>query len=170
MRFYSHVFKGDGKTCEHTVGSERCAMVRGHSLHLEDKGKPLNHPVASEELDETMGRSDLDDGTFKVRTAPEPEPPASDALQAWDEFAAHVRTLIAEKDVAYGGAWRAQGWMGNLARVMSKHARLRNMLWRSDPVKFAGNEGIHDTLADLAALCAFTTANIMSDNQWGREP
>lgn len=107
--------------------------------------------------------------------------PDSDAVQAWDEMSAMVRRLLAAKDANYGGAWRRQGYMGNLARVLSKAARLENMMWRDreEPPTVHGseyvaqaeldNEAIADTIIDLAALVAFLHANLASENRWGRD-
>lgn len=108
----------------------------------------------------------------------QPPDPFEDALipavQAWDSFADHVRQIIVDKSMAYGDAWERQGWMGNLARVMSKTSRLQNMLWRSTPWLGTGDgesqeetEQVRDTAADLAALCAFLVANIDEENRWG---
>jgi hypothetical protein len=74
--------------------------------------------------------------------------------------------LYVEKTVYYGDAWRQQGWMGNLARIMSKVARLRNMSWRRDPID-NGKETTEDTLLDLANLSVFGLLNRRDGNFWG---
>jgi len=80
-----------------------------------------------------------------------------------------LNTYVA-KDRAYGAAWRAQGWMGNLARIMSKTARLKEMLWRGDRIMEAGGESVRDTLQDLINLAVFMTLNLGQENEWGYEP
>jgi hypothetical protein len=71
-----------------------------------------------------------------------------------------------QKERLYGGAWRKQGWMGNLARIMSKTARLKNMLWRDDALE-SSDEPIQDTVQDLINLCVFTLLNRGQQNKWG---
>lgn len=79
-----------------------------------------------------------------------------------------MANLYAEKTIGYGEAWREQGWMGNLARIMSKTARLRNMSWRRDPIE-NGKETTEDTLLDLANLSIFGLLNRRDGNFWGRQ-
>lgn len=88
-------------------------------------------------------------------------------LMATEVFAGALAMLKA-KDRQYGGAWREQGWMGNLARIMSKTARLRNMLWRDSFSESYSGERVQDTLQDLINLCAFTLLNMQGGNRWGR--
>lgn len=100
------------------------------------------------------------------------------AIRAFDSEAAAaliahseaVLALVREKDKAYGGAWKTQGYMGNLARIMSKAARLENMLWNDaeDGQAEDHGESVMDTLHDLMALCAFMATNIEEGNRWGR--
>jgi hypothetical protein len=97
----------------------------------------------------------------------------SAAVVAFAAYAEGVQALVREKDKAYGGAWQRQGYMGNLSRILSKVARLENMVWRdadSPAAKDLGTqeEPIIDTLKDLMALCAFMGANIEDGNRWGR--
>lgn len=73
-----------------------------------------------------------------------------------------------QKELIYGGAWRKQGWMGNIARIMSKTARLQNMVWREFPLESV-DEPVQDTLQDLINLAVFTLLNRGQDNRWGRE-
>lgn len=75
--------------------------------------------------------------------------------------------LVAAKSQGYGDAWRSQGWMGNVARVQSKTARLTNMLWRDMPIE-DGDETVEETLKDLMNLTAFTILNRRVGNRWGR--
>jgi len=78
--------------------------------------------------------------------------------------------LINTKNADYRDAWREQGYMGNLARILSKVARLRNMLWTDGPEgSLQGVETIEDTLRDLANLTAFMHQNFEDRNRWGSD-
>ena len=89
------------------------------------------------------------------------------SLMKATEILASALVTMAGKDVQYGEAWREQGWRGNLARILSKAARLRAMLWRKDPVEGA-EESVEDTLLDLINLAIFMLLNRRSENEWGR--
>lgn len=78
-----------------------------------------------------------------------------------------VLTVVAEKEITYGGAWREQGWMGNAARVLSKTSRLKNMLWRDLSFEH-GNEPVSETAEDLIAILGFFILNYKRKNKWGR--
>lgn len=86
------------------------------------------------------------------------------------EVLAGALATVWHKNKHYAGAWREQGWMGNLARVMSKAARLRNMLWRDTPgvVVQALDEPVQDTIQDMINLLVFLTLNLNGGNKWGR--
>lgn len=71
-----------------------------------------------------------------------------------------------KKNQTYGGAWRKQGWMGNLSRIMSKMERLRNMCWRDFPIEDS-KEPVRDTAEDLVNLAAFFLINHNEGNRWG---
>lgn len=90
------------------------------------------------------------------------------AVQAWDALSAQVRDTIVRKSQGYGNAWQEQGYMGNIARVLSKQSRIRNLVWCEPKPDFKDQETVEDTLVDLAALCAFAIANMQDGNQWGR--
>lgn len=75
--------------------------------------------------------------------------------------------LAKEKNAAYGSAWREQGYMGNLARILSKAARLKNMMWRDSASMYA-DEPPTDTARDLLNLTAFFLINLCNRNKWGR--
>lgn len=75
--------------------------------------------------------------------------------------------LVAVKSEGYGDAWRVQGWMGNLARIMSKVARLRTMLWRTEDAGQSGDEAVEDTALDLVNLSVFFLLNRRHQNRWG---
>lgn len=101
------------------------------------------------------------------------EPTASEAEIAFGAYAEAVQALVRVKDKAYGGAWQKQGYMGNLARILSKAERLQQLMW-SDHNPFdqmselEEEETVVDTLKDLMALAAFMAANIEDGNRWGR--
>lgn len=80
-----------------------------------------------------------------------------------------VRCLVLQqrKGSSYGEAWRDQGWLGNVGRVLSKAARLKNMVWRDDPVDSA-TEPISETLMDMINLAAFAYMNYSDKNKWGK--
>lgn len=90
------------------------------------------------------------------------------------QFQRTALELVVQKDAAYGGAWKDQGYMGNVARILSKVDRLRHLLWNdkyaADPqsIEPAEDETVLDTLLDLANLCALAAENISEANRWGR--
>jgi hypothetical protein len=67
----------------------------------------------------------------------------------------------------YGEAWRSQGYTGNVARVLSKVGRLKNMLWRDNPIEDAA-ETVVDTLEDLCLIAMFAIINYKEKNRWGK--
>lgn len=125
-------------------------------------------------------RSSLREEAFAAISASvgKPEPSFEDlipAVQAWDAFAAEVRKTIIVKSRGYGDAWEHQGWLGNLARILSKASRLKSMLWREKPWLGTGGdesaeeqEHVRETAVDMAALCAFLAANVEAENRWGK--
>lgn len=68
----------------------------------------------------------------------------------------------------YGDAWRSQGEMGNVARVLSKVSRIKQMVWRAHPIEDA-EETVRDTLIDLICLAAFAIINREDHNRWGNQ-
>lgn len=79
--------------------------------------------------------------------------------------------LQQEKALTYGDAYRSQGYMGNVARVLSKVARVRNMLWRDSfiaTVHTSVHESVEDSLLDLINLAGFTLINLNDGNKWGK--
>lgn len=74
--------------------------------------------------------------------------------------------IAAIKSQAYGNAWRQQGWMGNLARVMSKTSRLKNMLWR-DMAFSSSTEPVEETVLDQINILGFMHINLRDRNRWG---
>lgn len=94
------------------------------------------------------------------------------AEAVWQAHADAVAALLKKKK-AYGNAWVEQGYMGNLARILSKVSRVKNMMWRDPSDEEFGtgtafDESVLDTLYDLSALCALAIANIEEGNRWGR--
>jgi hypothetical protein len=82
--------------------------------------------------------------------------------------------LAAHKNEQYQDAWRKQGYMGNLARILSKTARLEAMLW-NDPEDEVGREEaveavepIRETLLDIINLAGFMAVNYAECNRWGK--
>jgi hypothetical protein len=75
-------------------------------------------------------------------------------------------TVAHHKNAMYGSAWRRQGWMGNLARVMSKGERLKNLLWR-DHEKSGAEEAATDTALDMVNIMGFFMINRSESNKWG---
>lgn len=94
------------------------------------------------------------------------EPTMSEGEVAFVAYAEAVQTLIRVKDRRYKGAWQRQGYMGNMARVLSKSARLEAMVWKDGGIP-EDPESALDTLKDMMALCAFMAANIEDGNRWG---
>lgn len=82
------------------------------------------------------------------------------------EVFAECIVLQRRKTQTYGDAWRSQGEMGNVARVLSKVARLRKMLWTSNQIA-SHDEPVEDNLLDLINLAGFTIINRRDGNKWG---
>ncbi len=76
--------------------------------------------------------------------------------------------LYKRKSVAYGHAWREQGYMGQVARILSKSSRLKNMMWRPFQEQNS-DETTEDTVRDLINLCIFFLLNRGQENAWGRD-
>lgn len=74
--------------------------------------------------------------------------------------------LAHKKNISYGDAWRRQGWMGNLARMMSKMSRIKHMLWRDHDLQSA-EESATDTAIDLINITGFLVINRSETNKWG---
>jgi len=108
---------------------------------------------------------------MKVTVTIEPDSYSGAAARAeaklYAEFLEEVGNLYLHKNEAYGSAWKAQGWMGNLARIFSKAARLKVMCWNAEPVDQRGDESVNDTLLDLANLSLFALMNRRGGNRWG---
>ena len=179
---------------DHLVDRE--GTVRPHPCHVPDLagqgGTSVSNPQCQLKVCRAYRLAKVHDGFKPVLVEPEEERGPKEApiprmlfanqkpltiedtipaVAAWDAYSAQVRDLIVRKSQGYGDAWRRQGYMGNLARVLSKAARLENLAWNdltNEVAKAIGSESIEDTLRDLGALCAFTLDNIEEGNRWGR--
>jgi hypothetical protein len=74
--------------------------------------------------------------------------------------------LQVRKASTYGDAFRSQGYMGNVARVLSKASRLKKMVWRDWPIEDS-EEPVMDTVHDLINLAGFFIINYSDRNKWG---
>lgn len=85
-----------------------------------------------------------------------------------DEFI-RVYDLYVKKNQTYRGAWRQQGWMGNLGRILSKASRMRAMMWRDNAfaVTLEEEESAEDNAMDIINLCVFFLINGRTGNKWG---
>lgn len=97
-----------------------------------------------------------------------PDPAVPDTLADVRRVLDDCLELVVVKNSAYGDAWKDQGYMGNLARIMSKHSRLRNMVWGDTLEDLDTEETVEDTLLDMINLCAFMILNWQEDNRWGK--
>lgn len=114
-----------------------------------------------------------DGGQWRIRLAD--LPPAAQgsadhhlASQMVEVFE-NALNLAMAKNAGYGNAWQEQGWMGNLARILSKTARLKNMVWRDNGVESLP-EPHEETIGDIINLCVFFLFNRRGLNKWGRGP
>lgn len=92
-----------------------------------------------------------------------------ETIPVLEMFHENVRELVRGKEKTYQGAWRGQGYMGNLGRILSKSERLRAMQW-GDVQLESSDESVLDNVQDLAALCAFFEYNYRVGNKWGGGP
>lgn len=84
------------------------------------------------------------------------------------EVFAKCITLQRRKARTYGEAYRSQGYMGNVARVLSKASRLKNMVWTDGTFQTEDSEEtVMDTMYDLINLASFFIINYMDRNKWG---
>lgn len=77
-----------------------------------------------------------------------------------------AQETVARKNRLYGDAWLKQGWRGNLARVLSKADRLRNVMWRTEPLPDA-EELSDETAVEMITLLAMFIVNKRNGNEWG---
>jgi hypothetical protein len=99
----------------------------------------------------------------------------AESLQSLRNVVGDALRLLEVKNTQYGDAWRKQGYMGNLARIQSKAARLNALLWRDAdgdgyplPADYTRDgETVIDTLTDLINLAAMMAVNFSEGNRWG---
>lgn len=143
-------------------GGFYCALPREDSIH--DTGQTALEKVAANV-----------NAMFAPYVQHRAEPirfPDHPTVQDVHTYFEECTDLVRSKNPKYGEAWKRQGYMGNLARIMSKASRLQSMLWRDaedgPPVPESDvTESIEDTLRDLANLTAFMTLNYTEGNRWG---
>lgn len=176
----------DGEICGAPYSSSLHQVV-----HLEDPGEKVatdRWPHHFEESTWKYGRRELcvADLAGNICFAPKDDPMhlpdgPEEALKIslWERYSQaeaeasqeflRVLAIIRKKNAMYGDAWRQQGYMGNLARILSKAARLKAVMWRSDPPPLSAQEGetVLDTARDLIALAAFFIINYEQENGWG---
>lgn len=160
-----HAYQGAGPWCDYAVGGRRCNDNKDASVHwVADLLAPTKQ---TEHTPQQPGERTFYD-TYTGRITMENPPTITQEFLVWFN---ECVLLMDNKSVAYGNAWRAQGYMGNLARVMSKTERLRNMLWNDDN-GFVGTEAetesVGDTLRDLCNLATFMWLNYRDGNRWGQ--
>lgn len=168
-----HTFNGEpGGECQTEITSGWfCLKASDDMVHL--KTSPRDFPVSLPA--QHRGRNITPPEYLKAKagaayqtytgslTVDDPATTLQGALVFFDQCA----RLIAQKNEAYGDAWRAQGWTGNVSRILSKAKRVETMLWRDEPVTESGGESIAETLKDLANLCYFAARNLEEGNRWG---
>lgn len=156
--------------CVYEYGNRACGQGDVSSVHtripLSDFGGQLD-PVA--QYVATRLKADGSYETYHGAVFPVDNPPTTTQIVAM--FHDTALRLVVAKNQAYGSAWKKQGYIGNVARVLSKVERLRNLVWCDDQDQIltdAHEETLRDTLLDLANLCAFTAHNLAEGNRWGR--
>lgn len=86
------------------------------------------------------------------------------------EIFARCIQLQRKKAKTYGDAFRSQGYMGNVARVLSKSSRLKNILWNDFGQQLEDvEETTYDTLLDMINLACFVIINREDGNKWGTQ-
>lgn len=163
MKPHRFVGSGPGFPCQYVEPRKTCGGQVTNPVHA-----MLNlKPAAAEAIRKL------------VPTKPQEQFWPGSACSVWQGHADAVLALLKAKQ-GYGNAWQEQGYMGNLARILSKASRLKNMLWRDQEdgpdTPTTGDqwsadvdgETVLDTLYDLSALCALAIANIEEGNRWGR--
>lgn len=98
-----------------------------------------------------------------------PPPTTAEVLQ---KIFSEAVDLARVKDAGYGQAWRAQGYIGNIGRVLSKSERLRNLAWKDSEEGMADPHpaemaAIEEELRDIVNIAAFALVNLRSGNRWG---
>jgi hypothetical protein len=167
-----------GDDCRVLIGASsniQCGLLEDDPIHMRVRSQEeISRSVSS--LPPPSLPQPMRYETFAgVLTVDSPPSTLQGAIMFYDQCV----DLMSKKNLAYGDAWRDQGYMGNIARVLSKVSRLRNLMWRSypdmnqvlDPENSSQEdtdaETVRDTLLDLANLCYFAARNLEEGNQWG---
>lgn len=172
--FPLHQFQADGDSdnCGYVSRGLMCGALASSSVHsvvrVPGPGQPYESGTPAADAVATMGTKMHETIENYVRAGKVSGPGYTETMVA--NFFRDVEKLVALKDEHYGAAWRRQGYMGNLARILGKADRLRNMAWRDEQqhvAELGGEETACDTVRDMAALCAMFEANLLSGNRWG---
>lgn len=136
-------------------------------MHSLEPGEPFVNPLGKA-FEQMQGM------LVPLKVAAEIRFPDHPTVQGVAAYFEECTELVRTKNAMYGDAWKRQGYMGNLGRVLSKTARLEAMLWRdqgyadtAEEIKET-DESIEDTLRDLANLTAFMYRNYQDGNRWGK--
>lgn len=83
---------------------------------------------------------------------------------------AEAADIVREKNSRYQDSWRAQGWLGNLSRILEKAGRLRAMLWVPvSPLLNGEREHPRETAIDMINTLAFMVINMDDGIERGHE-
>lgn len=94
----------------------------------------------------------------------------SDTTERMSRVLDEAVRMVSEKNVTYQDAWREHGWRGSLGKVLTKSARLRNMLWRSNNGLMNGErETPRETALDMINHLVFMVMNMDEGREWGHE-
>ena len=129
----------------------------------------MTEPILKDEYQDVVRFEGIAPGVYLELHMPKGwhnEPGGHTIARALEILSVCLHTMH-EKNKLYAGAWREQGWMGNMARIMSKVTRLRTMLWQDVPTENA-TESVDDSLLDLINLAIFMALNRQGGNRWGR--
>lgn len=167
---------GSAGTAKHAfsplVRSKNCAYQEepgGHYCALPENDS-VHEGVTAPTIQDKLGQFASIFQPAKIQSISFPDHPTVQEVRAYFE---ECTQIVKAKNPKYGEAWKRQGYMGNLARVMSKAARLESMLWKDVidgapvPEEELSGESIEDTLRDLANLTAFMMLNYTEGNRWG---
>lgn len=150
--------------CSYRFGIHTCGRGKGDLFH--HVGSPAipaqREPAEQERIDAVYQ-------TYHGAALPVDDPPTT--MQVVAMFHDQALRLAVNKDAAYAGAWLEQGYIGNVARILSKASRLRALVWGDLPPEdleeLLAGESVRDTLLDMANLCAFAAHNMTQGNRWG---
>lgn len=72
----------------------------------------------------------------------------------------HALNIYEDRENKYGQAWRSRGWRGNVADILRKASRVKNVFWTGK-----GSDDLDD-LYDLMVYCAFAIINLQDGREW----